>query len=129
MLFRSKRGAFDFITKPFDRQELVSVVRKAIKTHRRSESEPVADASASLLLGKSPAMEDVLRMIALNRRWMKNYVIVSGLARNPKTPLAVSLRLLPRLTDKDANQISTDRNVPDPLRTAARRRVVLGTNR
>jgi hypothetical protein len=32
------------------------------------------------------------------------------------------------LTDRDATHLSQDRNVPDPLRTAARRRVVLGTN-
>jgi DNA-binding NtrC family response regulator len=34
-----KKGAFDYITKPFDRDELKSVVHKAIKTRRLSEEE------------------------------------------------------------------------------------------
>ena len=70
--------------------------------------------------------EEVLRAIASNRRWMKSYTVVVGLARNPKTPVGVSLHLLPRLSDRDATHVSMDRNVPDPLRIAARRRVVLG---
>ena len=34
-----KKGAFDYITKPFDRDELKSVIHKAIKTRRLSEEE------------------------------------------------------------------------------------------
>jgi len=34
-----KKGAFDYITKPFDQDELKSVVHKAIKTRRLSEEE------------------------------------------------------------------------------------------
>jgi hypothetical protein len=72
--------------------------------------------------------DEILRMIGSNRAWMKNYGIVVSLTRNPKTPLALSLNLLSRLTDRDLTLVSIDRNVPDPLRTTARRRVT-GTNR
>jgi hypothetical protein len=68
--------------------------------------------------------EDVLRIIGRTRAWSKSYAVMVALARNPKTPIAMSMNLLPRLTDKDLKLISTDRNVPDVLRTAARRRVV-----
>jgi hypothetical protein len=68
--------------------------------------------------------EDVLRTIALNRGWLKNYSVVVALTKNPKTPVGVSLNLLNRLNDRDLTGVSTDRNVPDPLRTAARRKVV-----
>lgn len=68
--------------------------------------------------------EEVLRIIGTTRNWMKNYSIASGLARNPKTPLAISLHLLGRLHDRDLKMISIDRNVPEPLRIAARKRVV-----
>jgi hypothetical protein len=54
---------------------------------------------------------------------MKNYSVMAGLAKNPKTPLAMSLNLLPHLIDKDVRSISTDRNVPEVLRTTARRKV------
>ena len=41
-----KRGAFDFITKPFEQTELLNVVRKAVLTHQQRQSEPVAVAQA-----------------------------------------------------------------------------------
>jgi hypothetical protein len=72
--------------------------------------------------------DEILRMIGSNRAWIRNYGIVVSLTRNPKTPLAVSLNLLSRLSDRDLTVVSIDRNVPDPLRTTARRRVA-GTNR
>jgi hypothetical protein len=68
--------------------------------------------------------EDVLRTIGHNRAWMKKYGIVVALTKNPKTPLAMSLTLMSRLSDRDLNQLSVDRNVPEPLRVAARKRVV-----
>jgi hypothetical protein len=73
--------------------------------------------------------EDVLRIIAGTRAWMKNYAVASALARNPKTPVALSMNLLARLTERDVKSLSTDRNVPDVLRTAARRKLVLDDNR
>lgn len=72
--------------------------------------------------------EDVLRMIAGNRAWIKNYGILVGLTKNPKTPLALSLNLMGRLNDRDMAMLSVDRNVPEPLRVAARRRVVEATS-
>lgn len=68
--------------------------------------------------------EDVLRVIGNTRTWMKNYTIASGLARNPKTPLAISLHLLGRMHTRELKMISIDRNVPEPLRIAARKRVL-----
>lgn len=73
--------------------------------------------------------EDVLRLIASNRAWIKNYGIVLGLTKNPKTPVAVSLNLLARLNDRDLAALSIDRNIPEALRTAARRKVVFGAGR
>ena len=70
--------------------------------------------------------EDVLRTIARTRAWMKNYGVVLALAKNAKTPVAISLNLLPRLNEGDVKRLSTDRNVPEPLRIAARKRMVIG---
>ena len=69
--------------------------------------------------------DEILRIIANTRAWMKRYGIVAALVRNPKTPVAISLNLMARLTDKDVRAISTDRNVPEVLRIAARQKVVL----
>lgn len=72
--------------------------------------------------------EDILRIIASNRRWMKNYGVVVGLCRNPKTPLAMSLNNMNRLNDRDLQMLSIDRNVPEPLRVAARKKIVASTS-
>jgi hypothetical protein len=69
--------------------------------------------------------DELLRIIANTRAWMKRYGIVAALVRNPKTPVAISMNLMARLSDKDLRMLSTDRNVPEVLRIAARQKVVL----
>jgi hypothetical protein len=69
--------------------------------------------------------DEILRIIANNRAWTKRYGIIVALARNPKTPVAISMNLLARLTDKDLRAISADRNVPEVLRITARQKIVL----
>jgi hypothetical protein len=69
--------------------------------------------------------EEILRIVGSNRAWVKNYNVVLALARNPKTPVAMSMNLLNRLNDKDLRQISTNRNVPEVLRVTARKKIVL----
>jgi Asp-tRNA(Asn)/Glu-tRNA(Gln) amidotransferase B subunit len=68
--------------------------------------------------------EQVLRTIASNRSWVKNYAVISGLTRNPKTPPAISMQFVQRLNDRDLKTLSTDRNVPEPVRLAARKFVL-----
>lgn len=65
--------------------------------------------------------EDVLRVIGTNRAWLKNYGVVVALVRNAKTPPAVSMQLLPRITERDVKMLAVDRNVPEALRLAARK--------
>ena len=66
--------------------------------------------------------EEVLRVIGSNRSWVKNYSVAANLVRNPKTPIAMSLTLMHRLHEKDVKTLSTDRNVPEPIRIAARKK-------
>ena len=72
--------------------------------------------------------EDVLRIIAANRGWLKSYGIVLALTKNPKTPLSMSMNLMARLTSKDLQKLAVDRNVPEALRISARKKVVQGTS-
>jgi hypothetical protein len=67
--------------------------------------------------------EDVLRIIGSNRSWMKNYGVMAALIKNAKTPLSMSLNLMHRLNDRDLLKLSLDRNVMEPLRAAAKRKV------
>jgi len=68
--------------------------------------------------------EEVIRVIAANRTWTKNYGVVLGLAKNPKTPAGISMQLLHRLNEKDIKMLGVDRNVPEVLRLAARKMMV-----
>jgi hypothetical protein len=65
--------------------------------------------------------EDVLRTISMNRAWMRKLAVATALVRNPKTPAAISLHLLPRISQRDVKTLSTDRNVPESLRLNARK--------
>ena len=66
---------------------------------------------------------DVLRGISNNKEWMKKYNIARGLIFNPRAPLGLTLDHVKRLTDKDVEFLSKNRNVPETLRNTARRMI------
>ncbi len=70
--------------------------------------------------------EEVLRVIGMNRGWLKNYGVILGLVKNPKTPAAMSMQLLQRVNERDMKMLAVDRNVPESLRLAARKYIVKG---
>ena len=70
--------------------------------------------------------EEILRTIGMNRGWIKNYGVVAALTKNPKTPLAVSMRFVQRLNDRDLKMIALDRNLQEPLKLAVRKRIAEG---
>ncbi len=69
-----KRGAFDFITKPFEQTELLNVVQKAVQTHEQRLKEPIVITSVdvpapkateiSSIIGQSEPMQEVFRVIS-----------------------------------------------------------------
>ncbi len=73
--------------------------------------------------------EDVLRVVGTTRAWVKNYAIIHGLCRNPKTPVALSLNFVKHLLERDVRSLTTDRNIPEPLKIAARKIVQAGQSR
>ena len=73
--------------------------------------------------------EDVLRTIGTTRAWLKRYGVISALARNPKTPLAIAMTLVSRLNERDVKGLSVDRNVPEAVRVSARKFLATGAAR
>jgi hypothetical protein len=65
--------------------------------------------------------EDVLRIIGQNRAWVKNYGVMAGLCRHPKTPPAISMQLVHRMNDKDLKSLAIDRNAKEGLRLLAKK--------
>jgi hypothetical protein len=65
--------------------------------------------------------DEVLRHIASNKDWTKRYGVVSNLVRNPRTPLALAINMIPRLNPRDMKSIAVDRNVPEVIRKQAQK--------
>lgn len=120
-------------------------LKAAVKGTREMRSILVRDANKMIAVGvlSSPKLsepeiesiarmtnvsDEVLRVIGNNRAWTKNYGILLALVKNPKTPVAMSLNMMNRLNDRDLTQLSVDRNIPEPLRVAARKKVVSNTS-
>ena len=87
-------------------------------------SPKLTDSEVEAFAKMGSVSEDVLRIIASNRGWLKNYGVILGLVRNPKTPQGVSMQLLHRLNEKDVKMLAVDRNVPESLRLVARKAIV-----
>jgi hypothetical protein len=92
-------------------------------------SPKLTDSEVEAFARMASVSEDVLRTIGANRAWMKSYKILAALTRNPKCPVALSMNLMSRLSDRDLTSLSVDRNVPEPLRIAARKKIVSATSR
>jgi hypothetical protein len=65
--------------------------------------------------------EDVIRYIAGQREFLKNYQVKYNLVNNPKCPLPTSLRLLAFLRENDLKAISRSKSVPGTLATTAKK--------
>ena len=65
--------------------------------------------------------EEVLRLIGMNRAWARSYPIMHNLVRNPRTPMATAVHILPRIRTKDLKAISLNRNVSEAVRRQAYR--------
>lgn len=133
------------VTQQLQQMSIVERVRAAMKGTREMRAMLVRDpnrmvssavlASPKLTMAEVESFakmanvsEDVLRAIGQNRAWVKSYAVAASLTRNPKTPVALSMNLLQRLIERDVRGLSVDRNVPEPLRLAARRKLVKGGN-
>jgi hypothetical protein len=65
--------------------------------------------------------DEVLRIIASNRDWTRNYAVKVGLATNPKCPIPTAMKFVNYLQERDLRSIMKSRDVPTPIATHARR--------
>ena len=89
------------------------VQRAVLQSPRLTDQEVEAFASMTSLT------DEILRLIASNRKFRKNYAVVRNLLNNPKTPLDVSLHMLPMCNVMDLKKLTNNKNVPETLRTTA----------
>src|SRR3982074_3487246 len=60
----TERGAFEYLPKPFDLRELISVVERALSAPLNAPAEEEVDDEQLPLIGRSPAMQEIYRSIA-----------------------------------------------------------------
>ena len=89
------------------------VQRAVLQSPRLTDQEVEAFATMTSL------SDEILRLIASNRKFRKNYSVVRNLLNNPKTPLDVSLHMLPMVNVMDLKKLTSNKNVPETLRTTA----------
>jgi hypothetical protein len=83
------------------------------------QSPKVSDAEIETFAGMKNVQESVLREIARNRKFIKNYGVIRQLVNNPRTPIDVGLPLQNHLLVNDLKSLSLNKNIGDTLRKAA----------
>ena len=89
------------------------VQRAVLQSPRLTDQEVEAFAAMASLT------DEILRLIAGNRNFRKNYAVVRNLINNPKAPLDVTMHMLPMLNAVDLKRLTTNKNIPETLRTTA----------
>ena len=103
------------------REERMMLIRDSARLVQRAvmQSPKLTEREVEGFASITSLTEEVLRLIAISRSYRKNYTIAKNLCFNPKTPLDVSLHLLPRILTNDLKTMTTNKNIPETLRTTA----------
>ena len=104
----------------FARRELVRDPVKIVAV-AAIRSPGVTEIEAARYAGNAALCDDVIRIIAGKREWTKLYGTKVALCRNPKTPVAESMKLMPFLRDKDITNLMKSRGVPSAVVAQARK--------
>ena len=106
-----------------NREERMTLIRDPCKVVQRAvlQSPRITDREVEAFAAMANLNDEVLRLIAMSRKFMKNYTVLRNLMNNPKSPLDITLHLLPSLNEHDLKLLTTNKNVPETLRTSANR--------
>lgn len=84
----------------------------------------ITDGEVVQLCRNRSADDELIRIIAEDREWLRNYQVKLALVTNPKTPLVIAIRLVSSLGERDVRSLAKSRNVPQAVAVQARRIVV-----
>ncbi len=91
------------------------VCNSVLKNPRISDGEVVAVAK------NRSSNDDMIRIILLNREWVKHYEVKKALVTHPRTPIQKAMRFMSFLTEKDIKELAKSRNVSQAIVNNARR--------
>jgi hypothetical protein len=93
------------------------VVAAVIKSPKITEDEVLK------VVQNKQANDEAIRLISLNKEWLKSYAVRLGLVYNPKTPTGIAVRLLQYLSKKDLKDVGASRNVPSTISAYAKKQL------
>jgi hypothetical protein len=79
----------------------------------------LSDGEVEVFAGSRTVDTEVLRIINRNPRWTRRYQVALQLCLNPKTPVELSMRLVPRLNTRDLKRLAINRNINPVVRRSA----------
>jgi hypothetical protein len=81
----------------------------------------VTEGEVLMVAKNRTSSDELVRLILLNRDWLKHYEIRKALVAHPKTPLAKALRFVSELSLRDLKELARSRNVANVIAVAARK--------
>jgi hypothetical protein len=79
----------------------------------------ITEQEIELIAQSKNVSEEVLRAIACNKSWVRNYAVMLSLVNNPRTPIGITMGFVKNLKTRDLGIISKNRNIPEGLRNTA----------
>ncbi len=104
-----------------NQEERLLLIRDSNKVVARAvlQSPKVSDMEIENIAGMKNVTEEVLRLIAMSRKFMKSYNVTRSLINNPRTPIDVGLPMLGRLNERDLKGLTLNKNIAEVLRSMA----------
>jgi hypothetical protein len=119
----AKMKAADRVKAAFSggRDERLILIRDGARVVQNAvlASPKLTDPEVETFAAAKNVSENVMREIARNRRFMKNYSVVRNLVNNPKCPLDLSLTLIKNLMVYDLKSLRYNKSVPETIRQVA----------
>jgi hypothetical protein len=93
------------------------VAAAAVKSPMLKENE------AAMISASRSVSDDVLRILANNREFTRNYQIKLNLVMNPRTPFTFVARLIPHLRETDLKALAKSKNVTGSVASAVKQQL------
>lgn len=84
-------------------------------------SNSLPDTEVEQIANSRSVCDEVLAEIPKKREWIGRYSIAKALIKNPKTQLALAVKLLTRMSVKDLRELARDKNAQEGVRAMALR--------
>lgn len=108
-----------------NQEERLLLIRDSNKIVSRAvlQSPKVTDQEIENIASMKSVTEEVLRLIATSRKFLKSYAVVRALINNPRLPIDLGLHLLNRLNERDLKGLMLNKNIAEVVRGMAMKAV------